>query len=270
MEDIAPIILIFAGFIGGFIGSEVGAGALVTLPVLLFLGLPPAAAVATNVLSAWLINAVASYDYFKTHKVQQRIVWHLAPVALVGAIIGAELIIQLDQRTASAIVAVLFTFVFLVLFALLRHGTAGLKAGSSAFSGARKLLAAGFVFGLGVYGGFFAVGVTTLFVIMIVYVLRRDFMQAAADAVWISAVFLLGSLVTFSMNGLIEWRLAIPLALGSVVGAHVGTQAAVKFGNRWLKGLVMTIVILVVVKLAYQFLDGGSVLACEAIGLFCQ
>lgn len=270
MEDAATIILLFAGFAGGFIGSEVGAGALITLPVLLFLGLPPATAIATNVLSAWLINAVAAYDYWRTHKVQQRIVWHLAPIALIGAIVGAELIIHLDQRTASAIIAVLFTFVFLVLFALLKHGTAGLQAGSNSFSKARKLLAAAFAFGLGVYGGFFAVGVTTLFVIMIVYVLRRDFVQAAADSVWISSVFLLGSLITFGMNGLIEYRLAIPLALGSVIGAHVGAQAAVKFGNRWLKGLVMVIVILVVAKLAYQFVDGGSALACQAIGFFCD
>lgn len=50
-----PIILIFlsiAGLAGGFVGAQVGGGALVTLPALLYLGLAPAGAVATNVLSA--------------------------------------------------------------------------------------------------------------------------------------------------------------------------------------------------------------------------
>jgi uncharacterized protein len=172
---------------------------------------------------------------------------------------------------ASAIIAVLFVFVFLVLFAVLRHGTAGLHAGSNIFSGERKLLAAAFAFGLGVYGGFFSVGVTTLFIIMIVYVLRRDFVQAAADAVWISSVFLLGSLITFGLGGLVDYRLAVPLALGSVIGAHIGARTAVKFGNGWLKSLVMVMVVLVIVKLLYQFIGaGGSALACDFAGILCD
>lgn len=264
------IFLIIAGFVGGFIGSEVGAGALITLPALLFLGLPPAAAVATNALSAWLINAVAAYDYWRSKKVRYDIVLHLAPTALAGAIIGSELIMRIDQKTASAIVAVLFIFVFLVLLAILRTGKAGLRSGSANFSGPRKLLAAAFSFGLGVYGGFFAVGVTTLIVMMMVYVLRRDFIEGAADAIWISAIFLLGALITFSVSGLVNYTLAIPLALGSVVGAHIGARTAVHRGNHWLKGLVVVIVLVVVVKLGYQVMDSGSAFACSLTGLLCS
>lgn len=270
MESFIPIILGFAGLVGGFVGSEVGAGALITVPVLLFLGLSPAAAVATSALSAWLINAVASFDYWRSGVIQKQLVWRLAPFALVGAVIGAQLIVSIDERTASGIVAVLFAFVFLVLFAVARTKGAGLRAGSMAFDAGRKALAAAFAFGLGVYGGFFTVGVTTLFVIMFVYVLRRNFVQAAADSVFVSTIFLAGSLITFIIDGIIEWQFAVPLALGSVIGAHIGTRTALRYGSGWLRGLVALVVVTVVVQLATKSLGGAQVLACEHLELWCK
>jgi uncharacterized membrane protein YfcA len=271
MEIGTQLLLVVIGFIGGFVGSEVGAGALITLPALLFLGLSPAAAVATNSLSAWLTNAVAAFDYARDKKIQWNIVLPLAPLALVGAIIGSELIIEINARTASAIIALLFGFVFLVLFGFARNGTIGMRAGRSRYSNARKLLAGILAFLLGIYGGFFTVGVTTLFVMMLAYLLRKDFVQAAADSVMISAVFLLGSLVTFSMSGLIDYKLALPLALGSVIGAHVGTRAAERFGNKWLRGLMFAIGLVVIIRLADQYIgNGGSALACSLVDILCK
>jgi uncharacterized membrane protein YfcA len=271
MEIGTQLLLAVIGFIGGFVGSEVGAGALITLPALLFLGLSPAAAVATNSLSAWLTNAVAAFDYARDKKIQWRIVIPLAPLALLGAIIGSELIIDIDTHTASAIIALLFGFVFLTIFGFARKGTVGMHGGVVRYSNARKLIAGILAFALGVYGGFFTVGVTTLFVMMLAYLLKRDFMQSAADSVMISAVFLLGSLITFSMTGLIDYKLALPLALGSVVGAHIGTKAAERYGNRWLRRLIFVIGFIVIIRLADQYIgNGGSALACSFADMLCK
>ncbi len=264
------LILALAGLVGGFIGSEVGAGAMVTLPILLFIGLPPVAAVAANSISAWLINAIATYEYWKNGKISKDIVWHLAPLSLLGALIGAHLISIIDPQIASAVIAVLFIVVFFVMFILLRKGAAGLKTGSSRYTASKKALAAVLSFGLGVYGGFFAVGVTTLFVMLIVFLLHRDFVRAAADAVAISAVFLLGSLVEFAITGLIQYSYAVPLAIGSALGAYLGSKTALKFGNRWLKGLVMLMVVLVIAKLTYAAVGSGAPLACSTLSLFCN
>jgi uncharacterized membrane protein YfcA len=251
MEPFIPIILALAGFVGGFVGSEVGAGGLMTLPVLLFLGLSPAQAVASNSISAWLINAIASYEYWRSRKVHLTVVAHLAPIALVGSVIGARLMTIVDQKSASLIIAILFIAVFFVLFIALRHGVTGLKAGSARYSTAKKITAGAVSFALGIYGGFFAVGVTTLFVVALVFLLRKDFMQAAADAVAISAVFLLGSLIEYGLSGFIIYEYAIPLGVGSIFGAYLGSKKALKFGNHWLKFLVMAVVLLVIGKLAY-------------------
>lgn len=252
MEPLLTSILVLAGFVGGFIGSEVGAGGLMTLPVLLFLGLSPAHAVASNALSGWLINVMAAYEYRKSGKVHTSVVTHLAPIALCGAITGAWLMSRIDQELASLIVATLFIAVFFALFVALRGGIAGMRSSSMRFTIAKKISVAIITFFLGVYGGFFAVGVTTLFVATFVFLLRRDFVQAAADAVTISAVFLLGSFVEYAASGFVLYEYAIPLALGSVFGAYCGSRAAIKFGNHWLRGLLFFVVILVISRLGYS------------------
>ncbi len=249
---VTSIALLIVGFAGGFLGSEVGAGSMITLPALFFLGLSPATAVATNILSAWSINAVAAFEYWKNKKIQYDIIFHLAPLAFVGAILGSRLITQIDAQKASSIVAVLFAVVFLLIFIVFRKGMAGLQAGSHRYSHLRKFMAAGGAFILGVYGGFFSVGVTTLFIALFVVLLRRSLVEAAADAVTISAVFLTGSMVEFAAGNIINYNLAIPLAIGSVIGAYIGSRVALKFGNHWLRGLVMAMVILVVIKLGYS------------------
>ena len=251
MFSLESIVLLVVGFIGGFLGSEVGAGAMITLPALLFLGLPPAAAVATNALSAWITNLVAGYEYWRNKRIQYDIVFHLAPLAFVGSIFGARLISVINPVQASSIIAILFAVVFLILFVVFRKGMPGMKQGSSKYDHTRKILAGIGAFLLGVYGGFFAVGVTTLFLALIIGLLRRDFTQAAADAVAISAIFLLGSLVQFAGGDLIQYSYAIPLALGCAFGAYYGSRTAMKRGNGWIKGLVMIMVLMVIAKLSY-------------------
>lgn len=252
MFSLESITLLIVGFIGGFLGSEVGAGGMIMLPALLFMGLSPAVAVATHVLAGWVTNAVAGYEYLRGGRVQNDVVFHLAPVAFVGAIVGSWLIAMIDSARASSIIAVLFAVVFLLIFVVFRKGIAGLRAGSQRYTHTRKLLAGLGAFILGVYGGFFSVGVTTLFIVLIVFILRRDFKQAAADAIAISSIFLLGSLVQFAGSGLIVYSMAIPLAVGAAVGAYYGSRSAMRHGNRWLKFLVMAVVIVAIIKLSYS------------------
>ena len=68
------ITLLIVGFIGGFLGSEVGAGGMIMLPALLFMGLSPAVAVATHALAGCVTNLVAGYEYWRNKRIQYDIV----------------------------------------------------------------------------------------------------------------------------------------------------------------------------------------------------
>lgn len=258
--EVQIIILAIAGFVAGFIGSEVGSGALITLPILLFMGLPPALAIGTNILSAWIINVVAALDYCCKKKIRYDIIVHLAPVALAGSLFGSYAIAELDPVTANQVVTFLFVAIFIFLLTTLRNPTFGLKGNHKEFSLTKKILAVPLVFLLGVYGGFFTVAITTLVVMFLITFLKQNFMQATGEAVFITAILLFGSLMMFISKDLVNYQLAIPLAITSGLGAHFGAKVALTFGSRWLRGMTMGIVFLIIGKLAFDSYQMGCIL----------
>lgn len=244
MLDIA--IVIVAGLAGGFLGGQVGSGALITLPALLFIGLEPSVAIATNILSAWLTNFSAGFEYWRHQKIDFAHVVPFSLLSFVGAIIGARLVVSIDEMLLSYIIAGLFILLLVVLFRQPHepHGTDG---------GWRLALGYVLVFMLGIYGGFFTVGVTTFLLFLYTLLLKKSLLHAAADAVAVTSVMLVGALVVFVLKGTIVYTLALPLAAGAVVGALVGARTALRFGSSWLRPLAAVIVVLIVVQLIFGF-----------------
>src|ERR1035441_7171307 len=109
-------VLLLSGFLGGFIGAQVGAGAVIILPVLLFMGLPLPVAVATTAPAGWLMNAVASVKYWQSKKINLRFVLPLSVIAAIGAVVGAKLLFVIDASLLAKLFAVVFTGLGVLLF----------------------------------------------------------------------------------------------------------------------------------------------------------
>lgn len=114
-------------------------------------------------------------------------------------------------------------------------------------------IAAVLAFIVGIYGGFFTVAVTTFFIFILVYLLKRSFLEASAESVFIVSIVLLAALLVFIKNGNIDWRYSIPLAASSIVGSWVGAATALKFGDKWIKTLLTITIIIVILKLIFKF-----------------
>lgn len=236
----------FVGLIGGFVGAQVGAGALITLPALLFLGLSPTLAIGTNILSGWLINIVAVFKYWKGRKINFPVVVPLSLISLVGAFIGANLVLDIDKEILSKIVAFFF---FCLIFLIFKKPTAGLEVENKKLNRKDYVIASILCFVLGIYGGFFSVGVATFLIFLFVLLLGRDLMQGIADAVFVTSIMLIAALVVFVRRENIDFNFAIPLAISSMVGSYIGAHTALKFGDKWLKGLLIAVVMVLILKL---------------------
>src|SRR5690349_13434498 len=94
------VLLSIAGFLCGFIGSQVGAGAIFTVPALLALGLPLPFAIATQSISGEVINGVAAYSYWKKKKLNIKKALPFAFLASIGSYLGAKLLFKLDLTLA--------------------------------------------------------------------------------------------------------------------------------------------------------------------------
>lgn len=244
--NLDTILVSLAGLIGGFVGAQVGAGALVTLPVLLFLGLEPALAIGTNILSGWLINVVAVFKYWKNNKINFRIVVPLSTISLLGAFVGANLVLNTNKEVLSKIVAVFF---FGLIFLIFKKPTTGIEIENKKLNRRDFIIAGILCFIFGIYGGFFSVGVATFLIFMFVLLLGRDLMEGIADSVFVTAIMLIAALLVFVRRENIEFSLAVPLAATSMVGSYIGANTALKLGDKWLKGLLTIVVLALIIKL---------------------
>ena len=244
------LLMIVAGFLGGFVGAQVGSGAMITLPALLLLGMPLALAIGTNMLSAWLINVVSFLKYLKSGKVIIKSqTASFAVVAFVGSLIGAYLLLIIDKSSLSTIVAVFFVGLVFLMF----KKPPKLENPNPEIKQKYIDIAAILAFIVGIYGGFFTVAVTTFFIFILVYLLKRNFLEASAESVFIVSIVLLVALLVFIKNGNIDWRYSIPLALSSIVGSWVGAATALKFGDKWIKPLLIFTIAIAIIKLFFKF-----------------
>mgnify|MGYP001615985447 FL=1 len=243
MDPSTLVFLILAGLAGGFIGAQVGGGALVTLPALLFLGLTPSGAVSSNIISALTINVVALFTYNHIKKLKIKEVIMPALSALAGSVVGANLVLNVNKEILSQVMAILLVVAGLFVLAKPRH-VASIKS--------QRIIRTPFgfliFFILGIYGGFLSASITTLFVILLVF-LGENELKAIEKSVFITAVLLVGAAVVFIKQGTIQYNLAWPLAAASAVGSYAGAKTALRWGSRWLKILLALAVIFAAVKL---------------------
>src|SRR5688500_412784 len=105
------------GFAAGFIHTLAGSGSLLTLPILILLGLPANVANGTNRVGVLLQNIVAVATFRQRGALPLTGSWKLIVPSVVGAIIGAELAVDLDEallrQTIGALMLVLLAVMLL-------------------------------------------------------------------------------------------------------------------------------------------------------------
>ena len=239
------LIILAAGFIGGYIGAQVGSGALITIPALIFIGLEPALAIGTNIIAGLLTNVVATIKYWKSGKLNFHFVLLFSLLSFVGAIIGSNILLDIDKTILNKLVALFFVALIFVLF---QKPKAGIITEQNIGRG-KLTLAYGLSFLLGIYGGFFSVGVTTFLVFLYVLLLGRDFIAAIANSTFVTSIMLIGATIIFIIKDNIDYSLAIPLSATSIAGSYLGAHTALKFGDKWLKIFITLTVASLIIKL---------------------
>jgi uncharacterized membrane protein YfcA len=240
------VVIGVAGFSGGFIGSQVGAGSVTTLPALLLAGLPLPLAVGTNALSGWLVNVIATTQYWRAGKVNPGFVLPLSLAAAAGAYLGAQLLFLVDVAVLAKVFAVLLAALGIAVL-LEPHDRASIEV--RALRGGRLWLGLLLAFGLGVYGGIISVGLTTFAILALTLFLRQSRIEAVANAIVLSAVLLTASTLYFVVRDKIYYPYAIPLAVTSMIGSYAGARVALGERRVYFKVLLIAIIVLVAAKL---------------------
>src|SRR3954453_21286022 len=107
MNPLEAVVVLLAGTAAGTINAVVGSGTLITFPALLALGYPPVTANVSNTLGLVFGNLSGTWGYRKELAGARPLLVRLAPVSLVGSVLGAVLLLRLPPGAFTAIVPVL-------------------------------------------------------------------------------------------------------------------------------------------------------------------
>jgi len=240
-------LLATAAFVAGLIDAIAGGGGLIALPALLAAGLPPHLALGTTKGQSMFGSMAALFQYARAGLVDLRRARWTFPLGFVGSLAGAALVLLVRPEQLRPLVLILLLAVaaFLAFRPPVAHPEGHpppRRAG---------LFAALIALACGLYDGFFGPGTGTLLIVALVGFVGLTLTRAMADAKAINWASNLGALLVFGSRGVIEWRVALPMAAASIAGASVGAHIAMKGGDRLVRYVVLAVVAALVVKQLY-------------------
>lgn len=237
---VSLIANLFSAFSGG------GAG-LIQLPVLIFLGLPFAIALATHKVASVALGIGATIRHLSEGGLQRRLVLTILAWGLPGVVLGANVILGVPERMAE--IALGFLTAGLGLYSWLNPGLG--QAVRVVHRDRRGSLLGGLVlFAIGALNGSLTSGTGLFVTIWLVRWFGLDYRRAIAYTLILVGVFWNGAgALTLGILGEIRWSWLPALLLGSLLGGYLGAHLAIKSGNRWIKKAFEVVTLLVGVKL---------------------
>jgi uncharacterized membrane protein YfcA len=227
------------GFAAGFINTLAGSGSLLTLPLLILLGLPANVANGTNRVGVLLQNIVAVATFRQRGALPLAGSWKLIVPSVAGAVVGAELAVDLDEQILRQTIGVLM----LVLIVVMLLKPERWIAEHAAPREPRLLVEVPVFFAIGLYGGFIQVSVGLFLLAGLVLGAGYNLVGANALKNLIVLVFTAAAIVVFVVNEQVQWTLGLLLGAGQAVGAWVAAHFAVRRGAVFVRWAVIVITV---------------------------
>jgi uncharacterized membrane protein YfcA len=240
-------LIVAVGIACGFINAIAGAGSLLTLPVLIFMGLPTAAANGTNrvAIEVQSVFAIMGFRSKGVAAFKESLLFSLPTLA--GAIIGALLAIRVPDSLFKPILSV----VMIVMLGVIFYNPAKRLKRAEVRMTPLRWIAAGVAFFLaGIFGGFIQAGVGFLLISILVGIIGLDLVKTNAHKVFIVGIFTLVALAIFALKGQVNWILGITLSVGNGLGGWLGSRFAVVKGEKWIQAFMVLAVVIMAVKLS--------------------
>jgi len=252
-------LLVVAAFVAGVVDAIAGGGGLITVPALVWTGLPTELVLGTNKGQSVFGSFAAMLRYGRSGLLDKPRARRTFPAALVGATIGALVVARIiysrsanDPRDTLKPV-VLAMLVAVAAFLLLRPKT---LVPTGAPSRRPHLIAVACAAVIGAYDGFFGPGTGTFLILAFVMLLKDAAAQASADAKVVNFGSNLASVIVFTACGWVRWKIALPMAAAQFAGGVVGAHLTVRGGDKLVRLVVPIVVIAVAVKLGWDLVAG--------------
>jgi uncharacterized protein len=218
-------------------GMSGGGGGFIIIPYFLFIGLPPANALATAKLGG-IGTAFGSISAFRGKGlVNRRLVVPFMAITFVCSLISAWLIPRIDPVIFENIIGI----ALIILVPTLFIKKAALQPGHRT----APWLAAGFV----LYTVFsflqtlIGTGMGSVLVLILMFVFGLTALESNATKRVAQSIQSVMLFVLLAIQGLVLWTYGIAGLIGAVVGSHIGTRIALKKGDRFVKSMLAVVML---------------------------
>jgi uncharacterized membrane protein YfcA len=247
MQWYVYLFAILAGGLAGVINTLAGSGSLVTLPMLVFLGLPADVANGTNRIGVLLQNVVGIFVFGRSESFEPTGNWWLITPSVAGALLGAWIATVLDKSAMEMAIGIVMVVMLVVLIS---NPKRWLREHSEVATGRPGWAMLVLFFGIGIYGGFIQAGVGVL--LLSALVLASGYTLNHANMIKLVVVLLMAltAIPFFMLNNQIDWGLGALMAVGQGIGAWLAANYATRVPNAnvWVRRLLIVIVLVSIAR----------------------
>ena len=243
LEPWSLLLLLLAGTAAGTLNVIAGGGSFLTLPLMIFLGLPAGVANGTNRVALLLQNIGAVWGFRRYQVLEAGLALRLAAPAVVGAALGSWMALQVSDFAFRRMLAILM--LVMTLWTLLRPPAKNAAEGGEG----NVTFGLGAIFFLiGIYGGFIQAGVGFL-LLAGTTMAGLDLVRGNAVKVTCVLVWTFVTIAVFASGGAIDWGAGLVLGVGNLVGGQIGVRLTVLKGHTWVRAVVSVTIVLFAIRL---------------------
>jgi uncharacterized membrane protein YfcA len=248
-------ILIATGFAGGLMASLVGGASVITFPVLLALGLSPVVATASNLVAVSAGNLLAALTDRSKLPPLNRAFAGLVTASLIGALLGAVLLLATPTRLFETLIPVLLGFAT-VLFGFAGRITQWMRerAGRRGQHEWRmSVTSVPLVLPFSVSSGYFGAGAGTLLLGVLTIATEGDYRRANVTKNLVSSLNTVAASAWFISHGAVSWPQTLAMMAGCLLGGFCGAHVARRAPHRFMRGMVIVIGALLTTVFAWRY-----------------
>ncbi len=243
------IILFLVGLVAGTLNVIAGGGSLLSLPVMIFLGLPPTVANGTNRVAILIQNIGASWSFHRRGLVSREWLLLAVPPAVLGAVLGTVAAVHIGELEFQRVLAVIL--VAAALWSIWNPIQLQAEGNAELPEGLRRWAFIAAFFLIGVYGGFIQAGIGFI-LLAVTSAAGFNLIRGNALKVTVVLAFTPLALVLFAWNGKVDWAMGFALAAGNFLGGLAGVHLQILKGHKWVRGVVTMVIVIFALRLLFS------------------